>query len=93
MNPEIIKNFLTKKPFEEAYGLAGRSPRQEPMRQILGTSGGGGSFQVDQPKVAQPAVQNGEGGTEGITYSKKVIIVDDGVANYYMIPAQLIGPV
>lgn len=70
-----IDEFYAKTPLD-VDGLAGRAPRRERLREILGTSGAPGSYQTDDLKVAQPPVISGEtGGVGSGTITGQLVVV------------------
>lgn len=66
---DVIQRFFEKKPFNDEQGLRGPNVPLEPLREVLGpggTTGGVGSYQVEQRLPTPPPVEMGAlGGTGG----------------------------
>jgi hypothetical protein len=94
MDQDIVKRFLEKKPFDEELGLAGRGPKQDRMRELLGSTGGSGSYQVDAAKVSPTPVVTGEPGGGGTSPTiPGIIITFAGTAYYNDLNGVTTGPV
>jgi len=71
-----LRRLLDRKPLDPALGMRGPNPPMEPLREVQGTSGGNGSFQlprqedpVSNPVAAAPLSPVQDKGTPGVIVS------------------------